>query len=63
LEGHVGKDVLVDEELLDVFSKCEREIKLGDHTLLSEHLQELANHHDIKLKIMNNQKIFIYASR
>lgn len=63
LEGHVGKDVLVDEELLDVFSKCEREIKLGDHTLLPEHLQELANHHDIKLKIMNNQKIFIYASR
>lgn len=63
LEGHVGKDVLVDEELLEDFSKCERELILGDHSLLSEHLQELANHREIKLKIMNNQKIFIYASR
>ncbi|MFK0271141.1 hypothetical protein [Pseudomonas asiatica] len=63
LEGHVGKDVLIDEELLEEFAECEPEVKLGDHALLSDHLQELSNHHDIKLKIMNNHKIFIYASK
>lgn len=63
LEGRVGKDVLIDDELLGVFSELEREVKLGDQALLAEHLHELANHNNIKLKIMNNEKIFIYASR
>lgn len=63
LEGNVGKDVLVDEDLLEELAMCEPDVKLGDHALLSEHLNELANHRDIKLKIMNNEKIFVYASK
>lgn len=63
LEGHVGKDVLVDEALLEDFAEHELEVKLGDHALLSEHLHELASHREIKLKIMNDHKIFIYASK
>lgn len=63
LEGHVGKNVLVDEDLQENFAECELEIKLGDHALLSEHLQELANHREIRLQIINNKKIFVYASK
>ncbi|MDV6697221.1 hypothetical protein FA541_29565 [Pseudomonas aeruginosa] len=63
LEGHVGKDVLVDEDLQEDFSECELEVKLGDHTLLSELLQELTSLREIKLQIINNQKIFVYASK
>ncbi|WP_062382810.1 hypothetical protein [Pseudomonas abietaniphila] len=63
LEGHVGKDVLVDEDLQEDFAEREFDIKLGDHTLLSEHLQELASRREIKIQIINNQKVFIYASK
>jgi hypothetical protein len=63
LEGSVGKDVLVDEELLADFAQCELELKIGDQTLLSEHLQNLASHREIKIKILNEQKIFVYARR
>ena len=63
LEGHVGKNVLVDEDLQENFAECEPEIKLGDHALLSEHLQELAKHREIRLQIINNKKIFVYASK
>lgn len=63
LEGHVGKDVLVDEDLEDDLASCSIEVKLGDHALLAEHLQELSSHRHIKLKILNDQKIFIYASK
>ena len=59
----MGKDDLVDEDLLEELAMCEPDVKLGDHALLSEHLNELANHRDIKLKIMNNEKIFVYASK
>lgn len=63
LEGHVGKDVLVDEDLQEDFAEYEAEVKLGDHALLSDHLQELATHREIRLQIINNQKIFVYASK
>lgn len=63
LEGHVDKDVLVDEDLQKDFAERELEVKLGDHTLLSEHLQELANLREIKIQIINNNKVFIYASK
>lgn len=62
LEGHIGKDVLVDEDLQEDFAQYEAEVKLGDHILLSDHLQELATHREIRLQIINNQKIFVYAS-
>ncbi len=63
LQGHVGKDVLVDEDLQEDFAEYEAEVKLGDHALLSDHLQELATHREIRLQIINNQKIFVYASK
>lgn len=63
LEGHVGKDVLVDEDLKGDFAECEAEVKLGDQALLFDHLQELAAHRDIRLQIINNQRIFVYASK
>ncbi|MFZ5957220.1 hypothetical protein ACOXVJ_06855 [Pseudomonas knackmussii] len=63
LEGHVGKDVLVDEDIEADLAKCSLEVKLGDHALLAEHLQELSSHRHIKLKILNDQKIYIYARK
>lgn len=63
LEGHVGKDVLVDDELEEDLSECSLQVKLGDHALLTEHLRELSSHRYIKLKILNDQKIYIYASK
>jgi hypothetical protein len=63
LEGHVGKDVLVDYDLVEDLSDCSLQVKLGDHALLAEHLRELSSHRHIKLKILNDQKIYIYASK
>lgn len=63
LEGHVGKDVLVDNDLAEDFSECSLQVKLGDHALLAEHLRELSSQRHIKLKILNDQKIYIYASK
>ncbi|CAD5378649.1 conserved hypothetical protein [Pseudomonas sp. OF001] len=63
LEGNVGKDVLVDDDLEEDLSECSLQVKLGDHALLAEHLRELSSHRNIKLKILNDQKIYIYASK
>lgn len=63
LEGHVGKGVLVDDDLEEDLSECSLQVKLGDHALLAEHLRELSSHRYIKLKILNDQKIYIYASK
>ncbi len=63
LEGHLGKDALVDDDLEEDLSECSLQVKLGDHALLAEHLRELSSHRHIKLKILNDQKIYIYASK
>lgn len=61
LSGKIDKDVILQGDLLEVLTADDVQIKLGDTMLLSEHLRELAGHRHIKLKIMNDQKIFIYA--
>ncbi|MOA61754.1 hypothetical protein D3C78_1869720 [compost metagenome] len=59
----MGKDVLVDDDLAEDFSEYSLQVKLGDHALLAEHLRELSSQRHIKLKILNDQKIYIYASK
>lgn len=63
IEGRVGKDVLVDDDLENELSKKSLKVKLGDASLLREHLRGLVNHRQVKIKILNDNKIFLYGSK
>ena len=63
LKGKVGKEVVIDEALTADLEDCRSELILGDTALFDEHLRELAGFKNIKLKLINEQQVFIYAGK
>ncbi|PWK30008.1 hypothetical protein [Pseudomonas sp. OV226] len=63
LSGHIDKEVIVDDTLKASFTSESIHVKLGDPALLSEHIRELSQHRQIKLKILNDKQIYIYAGK
>ena len=63
LSGHIDKEVILDETLKDSLTSESFQVKLGDPALLSEHIREFSRHCQIKMKLINNKQIYIYAGK
>jgi len=63
LQGKIDKDVVVDDSIASELEQCASELILGDSALFDQHLRELAHFKDIKLKLINDQQVFIYAGK
>lgn len=63
LTGRISKEVIVDDSLEADFMSEAMEVILGDPALLDEHIRELSKNRKIKLKMLNQKQIYIYAGK